>query len=435
MSVGTLHAKVVLDDPSRIHCGNRDPVTGHINLRYAPGHGNASAELFGPLQVYVTLHGRAKTKIWKSNGQSTSIYRGRAPLFHQKALVYDDSFRAHPRDSTNFPFSLFFPEVAYAQVTDDFDEDPRYISRSSQRLPPSFQSSYHGFAHRYEAFVEYRVGVDVVMPRLDVHVNKPGEYEEPVIHYEGPRTTQLADRRPYDWRGSVWVRNELLLPEADRPHGFRQKTKALFGAGNFPTYAFDWVCLAPKDLYLGQPACFEVRIKARENECTATLIPEVRLQYFHVEIEAHTDVRADRTIFRCPESEGNYTVFEAAGAIDNTGPFSKANENTKIINTQPLGSGRIGGFSSSFSTYNISHSYSARIKFGFELTGKVKEVDKEYGVIVHPPLEFAQPPAAAEAGPSVAGPSSLPPDAGGKAPDLPPYEPLPAYEATPSGKN
>ncbi|TGJ86863.1 hypothetical protein E0Z10_g1917 [Xylaria hypoxylon] len=428
MSVGTLHANIVLDDPSRIHCGNRDPVLGHISIRYSPGRGNASAELFGPLKVFVTLHGRAKTKIWKSNGQSTSIYRGRAPLFFHQVLVYDDSFRAQPRDTAIFPFNLFFPEVADAIVQDEFSQDLRFICHRNQPLPASFQNSYHGFAHRYEAFVEYRVGVDVVMPQLQVEVNKPTEYLEPVVHYEGPRASQPANSRPYDWRGLVSVTNELLLPEEDRPSGFRQKTKALFGAGNFPTYAFDWLCLAPKDLYLGQPACFEVRIKPREKECTATLIPEVRLKFFHVTITAHTQVRADRTIFSSPESEGNYAVFEMMGAIDTREPFSKANENTKIVNTKALGSGSIGTFSSSFATYNISQTYTVQITFGFEVTGKVKNIDKEYVVIVHPPLEIAPPPAAA-----TAGPSSQPLNTENKASDLPPYEPSPAYEETSTG--
>ncbi|KAI0528335.1 hypothetical protein GGR58DRAFT_519127 [Xylaria digitata] len=430
MSVGTLHTKIVLDDPSRIHCGNSDPILGHISIRYSPGHGNASNELFGPLKVYVTLHGRAKTKIWKSNGQSTSIYRGRAPLFAHRSLVYDDSFRALPGNTGIFPFKLFFPQVADALVNDDFPENPRFICNRNQPLPVSFQDSYHGFAHRYEAFVEYRVGVDVIMPQLQVDVVKPTKYLEPVIHYEGPRTPQLLNTKPIDWRGTVVVSNELLLPEADRPAGFRQKTKALFGAGHFPAYGFDWVCLAPRELYLGQPACFEVRIKPREKECTATLIPEIWLKFFHVKIMAHTKVRADKTIFSCPESEGNYTVFEAMGAIDSKGPFSKANDNTKIVNTQALGTGRIGAFTSSFATYNISQEYSVRINFEFEVTGKLKNIDKEYAVKILPPLEAPAPPPPAATG----GPSSQPPNAENKASDLPPYDTLPPYEPATSNK-
>ncbi|KAI1750327.1 hypothetical protein F4782DRAFT_253759 [Xylaria castorea] len=419
MSVGTLFTQIVLNEPGKIHCGNRDPVLGHISIRYSAGQKNQSGELFGPLKVFVILHGRAKTKIWKSNGQTTSIYRGRAPLISRKVVVYDDSFRVQPGEAAIFPFSLTFPEVTDSMMIDDFDEDSRFTSQPNQPLPPSFQSSYHGFAHRYEAFVEYRVGVDAVMPQLPVGVSRP---LEPVVHYERPRASQPARGRPCDWRGYVSVKNELLLPESDRPSGFRQKTKALLGAGNFPTYAFDWVCLAPKDIHLGQPACFEVQMKPRAHECTATLVPDIRLKYFLIEIMAHTQVRAHRQIFRCPDSEGNYSICQMMGAIDNREPFSKANEYTKVINTEALGSGKTGALSSSFATYNISQTHTIKISFAFEVTDKVKHIDRKYTIMVHPPLETAPPPVTAIAGPSE------PQNTQDMESDLPRYDPLPSYE-------
>ncbi|KAK5625836.1 hypothetical protein RRF57_001552 [Xylaria bambusicola] len=428
MSVGTLHTNIVLDDPTKIHCGSRDPVRGHINIRYQFGPGNLNAELFGPLRVIVVLHGRAKTKIWKSNGQSTSIYRGRAPLIHCEQEIYHDSFRAQPGEMSSFPFSLVFPEATQSLPRDDFKEDPRFNTLPCQPLPPSFRSNYHGFAHRYESFVEYRVGVNVEMPQLRVDVVKPTEYQEPIVHYEPPRISPDQSRNHITtWRGFVSVRNELLLPESDRPAGFRQKTKALFGAGNFPIYAFDWECLAPTHIHLGQPVCFEVRIKPREHECTATLIPDVQLKYFRMDVSAYTQVRADRAIFTCPESEGNYTVCEMTGVIDSQEPFSKANDNTKYINTAAIGSGRIGSFASSFTTFNISQTYTTKISFAFELTGKLKHIDQEYPILIHPPLEVAHHPP-----PAIAGPSSQAVGEENKTPDLPQYEPAPPYEKMPT---
>ncbi|KAI0483461.1 hypothetical protein F4859DRAFT_399804 [Xylaria cf. heliscus] len=429
MSVGSLYTTTVLSEPGRVHCGNHDPVQGHVNIKYYAAPKNPSAELFGPLKVFVFLHGRAKTKIWKSNGQTTSVYRGRAPLFSQRVLVYDDSFRAQPGESAIFPFSLTFPEVTDTVGVDEFDEDPRFIYRQSHPLPPSFQSSYHGFAHRYEAFVEYRIGVDVMMPQLPVDVTRPTMYQEPVIRYERPRASQPVGARPRDWRGYISVKNELLLPEADRPSGFRQKTKALLGAGNFPTYAFDWVCLAPADIHLGQSACFEVQIKPRAQECTAPLVPEVRLKYFLIQIMAHTQVRAHRQIFRCPESEGNYRICQMMGAIDNRDAFSKANEYTKIVNTEALGSGKTDTLGSSFSTYNISQTHTIKISFAFDLTDKVKHIDREYAITIHPPLETAPPPITA-----IAGPSSEPQNTEDTISDLPRYEPLPSYEQASASK-
>ncbi|KAI1828328.1 hypothetical protein F4861DRAFT_178133 [Xylaria intraflava] len=431
MSAGTLITKVVLNEPGKVHCGTRDPVMGHVRIGYFPRQSTPNTELFGHLKVFVTLHGRAKTKIWKSNGQGTSVYRGRAPLFAQKVLLYDDSFRAQPGELAMFPFSLVFPVTTDAQaigINDFPDQDTKFVCDRNQPLPPSYQAPHQGIGHRYEAFVEYRVGVDVVMPQLPVEVEKPTKYQEPVVHYEGPSAFQPVSRSPWDWKDSISVNNELLLPESERPSGFKEKTKALFGTRQFPTYAFDWVCLAPRDIYLGQPLCFEVHIQPRESECTAALIPEVRLEFFHVEIKAHAYVRAHKVIFRTPDSEGHSTVFQMNGIVDTAEPFSKANGNTKIITTRAIGNRGISAFSSSFATYNIVLAYTVKISFALSVTKRSKKIEKEYVVVVHPPLDTAPPPSPA----AEAGPSSEPVNTNNKISDLPPYEPPPTYEKTSS---
>jgi hypothetical protein len=447
MSVGTLHAKIVLNQPGKIHYGSRDPVLGHVHIQYQPGPQNpGAAELFGPLRVVVILRGRAKTMIWQSQGYSGGgMYCSRVPLLRKSLLIYDDSFRAQPGDSVIIPFSICFPEMTAANlVRDEFVEDATFVGdHVIQQLPPSFQNSYHGFAHRYEAFVEYRVGVDVVMPRLRVDVNKPTKYSEPLVHYEGPppaaRITTCNN-----WRGLVSVKSELFLPGADRPSGFRQKTKAFFGAANIPTYAFDWLCAAPQHLYLGEPASFQVYIKPREQQCTATLIPEVHLKFLELEIVAHTVVQAGKSPFMCVGSKGNYTVCQLSVASASSGsagePFSKTNAYTKSVETPALLPGnmsagmgmKIGTLTSTFKMCNIAVQYTAIIRLAFRVADKVKKFKTEYGVVVYPPpVERRQepPPPLAPQWNAAAGPSSAPPYIGSMT-----EEPLPAYEETPGSR-
>ncbi|KAI1432316.1 hypothetical protein GGR50DRAFT_617222 [Xylaria sp. CBS 124048] len=421
MSIGLLQTLIVLDEPGKIHCGAHDPVLGYISIQYLPSQNNPNTELFGPLKVFVTLHGRAKTKVWvpTATGNNRSLYRGRAPLFSRKVLIYDAAFRAQPRDVAIFPFSLIFPETADGTLVDalDFtDEDSNFICRRDQPLPPSFQSNHTSYNHKFEAFVEYRVGVDVVISQLPVGVSKPDKFLEPVVHYERPRASRPVSRSPYDWRGYISINNELLLPESERPSGFRQKTKAFFGTTHFPTYAFDWVCTVPPDLYLGQPACFEVRILPRERECTTTLMPEVFLHNFEIEIKAHVNVRTVRSLFQAPKAHGSFTVFQIQGNRGTEVPFSQASESIKVITTPALGPRTTAGaFSSSFATYNISLTYTMKVRLEFRVTNKTTSIHKEFGVTVHPPLGVATPP---------------PIDAGNETFDLPPYEPLPPYTKT-----
>ncbi|KAI1259177.1 hypothetical protein F5Y18DRAFT_410992 [Xylariaceae sp. FL1019] len=416
MSVGALHTSIVLSEPARIHCGNRDPVHGHVKIRYNPSQNktNASSELFGPLRIHVIFHGRAKTKIYKRSGQSTSIYRGRAPLFSQSVLVYDDSFKAQPRDVTMFPFQLTFPEFPAAPLPAGFGPSNRFLTNTSQPLPPSFKDEYSGFAHRYEAYVEYRLGVEVSMPRLHVDVLKPGKYQEPIIYYQpsAPR----VNIQQLDWRGYVTVSNELLLPEADRPSGFRQKTKAIFGAAHFPTYAFDWVCKAPQHLQGGQAARFEVNVIPRESACTAVLVPDIHWTCLFIEVKALTQVRAEEGIFSTPESEGNYTVCSMRCFPHDRQPFSKANGFSKTIITRPIDT-TPENFSPSFSTFNICQSYSMELNLAFSVTGKNEAFKKQYPVHVYPPV-------ATPIAPAPLAQETLP---------LPGYEDPPSYSKANSG--
>ncbi|KAI1327113.1 hypothetical protein F5Y16DRAFT_203547 [Xylariaceae sp. FL0255] len=429
MSVAKLHSKVVLSNPRKMYCGHLDPVEGHIEIWYQPGAKNPGAEVFGPLRAHVTFHGRAKTKIWKSNGQTTSVYRGRAPLFYQSQLVYDDSFKARPGEISKYPFIMFFPQSATAHVTDSFDPSTAYVAERNQPLPPSFTQSYRGWGHRFEAFVEYRVGVEINMPGLKIDVFKPTKYTEPIIHYERPRLPQPSDGRPLSWRGNVVVQNEHLLPASDQPHGFREKAKAFVGATRFPVYSFDWNCTTPRDLHLGQPAIFEVRLQPHES--AAPLIPPVRLTQFSIEIKAHAAVRAGKAIFSHPSSSGNWTVCHLRGIADDNRPFSKATDWIKTINTTPLAvEGPIGALSSSFATYNISVYYTAKIKLAFTVTNLIKDFSKEISVNILPPLATGSAPVYTEAGSS----SQVADEEGGPS-GLPRYEAPPSYSKAAESSN
>ena len=151
------------------------------------------------------------------------------------------------------------------------------------------------------------------MPRLQVDISKPEKDNEPFVRYERPRLARVVKDDPVKWTGYISVKNELLLPEADRPTGFKQKAKAALSSDYFPTYSFDWECLAPRHLYFGQPAAFEIHIRPRENECTAVVIPDVHLSSLTAEVKAHTQVRAEKQLFTSPESSSDTTVSQADG--------------------------------------------------------------------------------------------------------------------------
>jgi hypothetical protein len=386
MAIGTLLAKIILDEPRKIHYGSSDPVKGKVVLTYTPStktREESNPELFGPLQLQVTFHGRSKTKVYKQSGNNRQIFRGRAPLFALSKIIYDDSFRSRPNQSHSFPFQLYFPEGAPKNPVGKWDADGRFKYEAGSPLPPSFNNSYSGFAHRYDCFVEYRVGVNVAMPRLRVIVAKPEKYDEPLIHYERPKPHFTINERPAPRTGFESVKNEFLLPEEDRPTGFKARAKAAFSLDYYPTYAFAWFLNGPQHLYLGQPLVFEMSIRPSEKVCTAVLVPDVHLTSFQVEIRAVVDVRAERQLFSSPESSSDEEKLRLKGVLQDNKPFSKANDWTKAINTRDL-----RGVCSAFQSPNISLRYRMRVRGTFTFANKHKEFEKDYSVTIHPPIEL-----------------------------------------------
>ena len=67
----------------------------------------------------------------------------------------------------------------------------------------------------------------------------------------------------------LFISNELLLPEENRPSGFRQKAKAALSSDFYPHYIFEWSVTAPQHVHVGRPMAFEIRVKVNEQASTA----------------------------------------------------------------------------------------------------------------------------------------------------------------------
>lgn len=395
MSAGELFGKVHLGYPAKYHCGSNDPVTGHVALTYRPpSNGKSSSNpedlqsLFGPLKVFLTFKGRAKSKIHKSNGQTSSTYRGRAPLFEEHVKIFDGTLTSKAAECTRFPFSLNFPDASQPMPNQgDFRRDNRFHEEHGGPLPPTFSTKFRGFSKSTVAFVEYRVCALVRMPGIDINIRGlEGENNEPAVLYEQPRlpASEAPPTPVQQFSHTIELQNENLLPESERPTGFRQKTKFLFSSEQYPTYIFDIITSLPAEVYMGQPLKFELSLHPNWNRCTAPLPPEVKLQSFRVCMESHTDIRAEYGFLSAPESSStDITCPLITMTIEKDTPFCKANDHTKIVHTRA----GILNARSSFSTYNICRHYTLRIEYVIFAAGKTKTLKRTVPVTVHPPLD------------------------------------------------
>jgi len=440
MSAGSVLGRIVLDNPTGYHCGPNDPVTGHVSLTYRPTGAYASQstngptqELFGPLKIFLTFGGRAKTKIHKSNGQSSSTHRGRAPLFSQHVKIYDGPHSSKAGEWVRFPFSLNFPAATqHLPGQGDFRQDIRFQEEAGHPLPPTFNASNTGFSKSFKSFVEYRLNAEIRMPGIDISVLGLNQGDEGIpVLYEQPRipASEVARFRSHPFADSIMLQNEHLLPEEERPTGFRQKAKFALSSEKYPTYQFTIRGSIPTEVFIGQPLTLELTLLPDQNRCTAPVPPEVQLRWVRAEVRQYINVRAEHGFFSSEESSTNSHLPPIPCRIMEPGvPFCKANDHTKFINAS------VPNTPSSFSTYNICQRYTLEIRYGILAAGKEKNLKHTMPITVHPPVDDANGHAEASSSAAIPGLDSLPQDLEAALPSSAPVDSameLPEYERPP----
>lgn len=243
-------------------------------------------------------------------------------------------------------------------------------------------NSYSGFSNQYDAFIEYRVGVTIHAPHIKVDIIKPDKYTEPLVYYQWPKVPQALPPKYSQRRNSIRISNELLLPESDRPKGFRQKLKAGLSSNAYPNYNFDWQLLTPQHIYQGQPIAFEVRARPRDGDNTAIVVPDIHLRGLHASLTGYTVVRAEKQFFTSPEADHDDVVGNFRCRVDSTNPFSKANDWTIIANTTAVPE----NLPSTFRTVNISHTHTMQVTLTIEAAGKRFSYEPVFKVDILPPL-------------------------------------------------
>jgi hypothetical protein len=446
MSAGTIFGKVVLDRPEKWHCGPNDPVKGFVELKYfgrskqSSANANEPQSLFGPLLIFANFTGRAKTKIHKSNGNSSSTHRGRAPLFAQRHKIYDGPYNSKSLECVRFPFSFNFPECSQAMCEQgEFRPDPRFHSEAGGPLPPTFSIENIGFSKRFIAFVEYRIGASIRMPGIDIDINGLDRDENrAVVLYEQPPPPITATPKTKQIYNTTMIQNEFLMPEDQRPSGFREKAKFKFSSQEYPIYTFDIAATVPTEIYVGQPLTFEFSVHPNIERCTAPFPPSIKLQRFRAELKAHTTIRSEHGFFTSEEGNTSRNLpGVSTGVVAPDVPFCKANDHTKKVRTFDP----IPNVQSTFSTYNISQQYILEIEYGIAVANKHVNFKRKLPVVIYGPVENAFAGQAryapfnesgfAEASSSAAqGPANMPPltVSSEHATALPEYERPPNYD-------
>jgi hypothetical protein len=306
-ALGSLHHKIVLDQPQKIHYGHEDEVVGGVVLKYLPlvrGYSSLNVELFGPLHMQVSLKGTAR--IYHHNETRTEITH----LFTETFRLHQGSFRAAPDTEHIFPFRIKFP--SHTQPTYDSavsatqDENGRWNFRETlssvepDPLPPSLVSPSHNLtthtiyqpSRRETVTIEYTATVQIRMPGIDIELKPNNPDRRVTVYYDQPRVPMMLAAANLagtnDFSRTFPISPNITSHE--KPSGLRSKTRAFLNPSAEPpqhalTVTYTGI---PQHAFVGQPLSFQIKVDPQDPDAAAASLPPIILDRCVISLFAYT---------------------------------------------------------------------------------------------------------------------------------------------------
>lgn len=368
-----------------MHYGPNDTITGKILLAYSAhnslvNRSAPTATLFGPLHIHVILHGRIRVKVRKGDSHRLPSDHS-VDLFRHASSVHRGTLKAEAGNTFEYPFAINFPQPAI----DIYGKKGSYaelMAKGDSRglLPLSFGTIFIDHPDVVDISVCYRVGCQIGMPGIDVKTVGPEGDSRPIILYGLPRPTRaLVTGHRATSQSTARVQNEYLLPEDQRPQGFKQKAKAIFTSSHFPEFATDVKIAYQQYIYPGQKLKFDIVLRHRDKSIGSE-IPEVVLEKFECDFRAYTIVDVSERLIGPPQCIDRRTVQTLVCHTKMSQKIVKADDYSFSITTDPLKNNVC-----SFAHHKVSRQYLHRIQMQFTIANESVKTKCECPVILVPP--------------------------------------------------
>lgn len=231
-----------------------DTIIGHVVRR--------SPMVTPRARVKIQLNGRTKSKLRRSNGNSSTEYRGRFNVIkpnHHGQLIYQGPLHvANEGEGERWPFAITIPtHVECSWVPGEMETfiPADRAAASNHTLPPSFEAC----SGSSEAYVEYWLSAELVSTGDRDHGTS--ESTLPFILKEltiEPPIIQHSKKYPH----ASEVISQRLLPEfADAELSTSQSLKKFFATESVPRFHFRTEVDVPTRIQLEHPEPIPLRIR------------------------------------------------------------------------------------------------------------------------------------------------------------------------------
>ncbi|KAI9732095.1 MAG: hypothetical protein M1834_004191 [Cirrosporium novae-zelandiae] len=337
-------------------------------------------------RITVAFLGRCKTKIYRSNGQNRTTYRGRAQLFSFSQILYEGHYTLRT-GQYEWPFEFIVPE--YTQGPGEpWSERPGFNTNAVQLLPPSMTFKYRGFATNTTGFISYELHARMDRP-ADASIFSTGKNSSMLLQYLPSRGSQHPEPeiRQIGTPSSTTFRchSLYLLPEKQgQPLSFKEKTKSIFMKSDLPCSVFQMSLVAPHVVYGNGPLPILAEIIHQPGESTAPEIPAVYIESCTVTLKSRTHSRA-RAYFSDNMQDDFTDKFTLASKADMHLLLPAPTGQVSLSESLPLL--RLDqNFIPTFQTYNISREYMLDISLHLTCAGKTFKMECMSALLILPTL-------------------------------------------------
>ena len=350
--------RIVLDQNQRVwHPGQI--VSGNVRLE---AHEQVNVD-----NIQITFEGRAKSKVKRSSGNSSTTYRGRVIFFRKALLLFKGPFTLKP-GNMEWPFEFKIPEDARGYTGrvggDVFTYPPlvksQFVNQLGQPLPPSMHRQSFGFGDQKECYVSYRLSAalkvtDTFRSNLDYYVvlelQPYRAVATPAIEYM---------RSPHQFT----IRSLHLNPEiSDRSLKFKEKMTTFWSPAKLPMSKFAVRLELPRSAVANQPMKIRLFLEHDVQHSTAPELPLVHLKRINLTFtEKVMTMVKSFSIFSNTDDRDVFTSKKPYVSWQGSVPITECLDLTSALKRPLYGP----NFVPTFKTYNIAIDYTLLAEFKLE---------------------------------------------------------------------
>ena len=352
---------------STIKCHAGSTISGTVSV-----HGEKD---FDVQSIAISLGARCKTKIKKTQNNHTSVYRGRAQLFHDRKVLFTGPHTLHPGHS--WPFSFTLPLRCAAVGVDPFKQPHGLFNVARQQtLPPAIKPTSSSFGYS-ECSISYQLEAKLVGSRPTLLSS--GDFDATRdLDFTTSRNIDNPEPQPITKPWPI-IRSSLLL-EPGREYeklSFKDKMKSM-RTSKLPTAKFTIKTLIPSLGVVNKNLTIILSIVHDIEGSSAPAPPMVFLKKFSVYIKSFTHIRAIRNELFVGDIERTWDESVKIASWDSSAQMAEA---TPITEGMDLGQFKKiavpSNYRPSFSTFNIRRYYRLGVRLTVECAQKTYKMDFE----------------------------------------------------------